>query len=197
MSLIPQTSIRFSGLKERSNEDLNKLKIGDKAVLTTLTQGKRGVTENSQEVTILNILPHEGKTINDIKVNRDPSREHSSFDNVDLLVYQTADGKENQMLYGDYVVEEEYSRRSSSSTKILRVNACNEYGKPVDTRSSFDRVVSQTTVLTVGDYIKDAIEKKEMLKDKVNILAAQLETIGRLFDGGLVELLKRTLNGDS
>lgn len=164
----------FGGYKARSSGmgDLQYFKPGDMAVCTTLTRQKKGVHEASTLVEIVSIEPHQGRTVNGIRVERANEKELQSFDYVDQVTYrihrsrdQENHGKEVTMLYGDYIPEDGVT--PANYGKITQINRFDENGKPFVNVIKLDDNVPYKSIrlLPFEDYVSWSVQEKNALTE--------------------------------
>lgn len=196
MNLSLQSPVRFAGRTELSNKDLQGFKPGDQAVLTTTINLENDVSERAQAITILEILPHEGKTVNGVSVPLVP--EAYSSDYVDLVRYKTEDGKEHEMLFGMYTLGTDLMdaiRKGPTS-----MNKFDENGNPLSVKFTYTRGQVEKNILSVGSYVNAVTEKEKAFKKEIAVLRDlygkafdKAETLSGFFQSGLTEAFKKAL----
>lgn len=119
---------------------LSALKPGENAVLSTLTREGTGYREKSDLIKIIDIAPHQGKTVNGLKVERPladpaPNADKINFDEVDIVTYQIQNSRDTEgskvvrsMLYGEYVQDDGTPR--DHCPDIVDINHLDATGKP-------------------------------------------------------------------
>ncbi|MBY0402874.1 MAG: hypothetical protein K2X66_03190 [Cyanobacteria bacterium] len=205
-SLAKRNQPLFAGKDTVSGRDSEKFIPGKQMVLATETLDP--ITNlyrlDQKLVTIKEIAPHHGETINKMKVESqyESSGNIVDTDYVDKITYTEMDGTEKSLLYGDFYTNRGHGYSSSLDKRhfCINIETANSYGGEQDNEKilphELDRVYTEKPVvirefIPVEESLAKEVTNTNKTRQTIRDLQMQLDLLKGLFGDKAAEIFQK------